>query len=85
MTITESVETNVRKEQFQRELDSKQATRDIKESMKDVTITESVETNVFKEQFQREQGAKELGVPTNPLSWAAANKQLLHLQVGTRS
>ena len=43
--ITETVETNVRAEQFGREKDDKSLRTETKTNLKDVLITETVETN----------------------------------------
>ena len=64
VSITETAETNVRKQQWNRELDAKALARDTKANLKDVQISETAETNVRKEQWNRELDAKALARDT---------------------
>jgi hypothetical protein len=54
VNITETVETNVRAEQFKSEKDDKKHRTETKSNLKDVVITDTVESGVRKEQHNRE-------------------------------
>ena len=59
-----SFESDVRKEQWQREQAAKQQARETKSNLKDVNITSTAESEIRKEQFNREQGWKQAGRET---------------------
>lgn len=56
--ITETAETNIRKEHFGQEKHWKQTGRDTKAELKNVNVTESAEANIRKEQFEQEKNWK---------------------------
>lgn len=63
--ITETAETNIRKEQFKGEKDWKQKGRDTKSTLKDVNMaTACFETEIRKEQHAREKNWKQTGRQT---------------------
>jgi hypothetical protein len=61
VTITETVETNVRADQFGREKAEKAARTETKKNLKDVLITDTVESDVRKDQHTREKKWAETG------------------------
>ena len=61
MIITETVETNVRADQFSHEKNEKDVQRKTIAELKDITITDTIEGEVRKEQHSREQDWKATG------------------------
>ena len=61
ITITDTVEGAVRKDQFSREKNEKDVQRKTIAELKDVTITDTIEGEVRKEQHSREQDWKATG------------------------
>jgi hypothetical protein len=61
VNITETVETNVRAEQYQSEKNDKSVRTDTKNNLKDVVITDTIEGGVRKEQHNREKTWTETG------------------------
>ena len=61
VTITETVESNVRADQHGREKDEKALRTETKTNLRDVTITKTIETDVRKEQHSRDKEWKETG------------------------
>jgi len=61
VTITETVETNVRANQHGREKDEKATRTQTKENLRDVTITDTVERDVRNQQHTRDKEWKETG------------------------
>lgn len=64
VTITETVESNVRSDQHGREKSEKAKRNATKQHLRDVNITETVETNVRAEQFGREKNEKNVRAET---------------------
>mmetsp|Transcript_32661 Transcript_32661/g.54716 ORF Transcript_32661/g.54716 Transcript_32661/m.54716 type:complete len:255 (+) Transcript_32661:183-947(+) len=58
VTITETVESNVRSDQWGREKNEKATRTATRQNLKDVNITETVETNARADQFGREKAEK---------------------------
>ena len=56
--ITDTAESSIRKEQFNRDQGWKAEGRDTKSNLKNVLITETAESSIRKEQFNRDQGWK---------------------------
>ena len=61
VTITDTVEGSVRKDQHNREKDEKATRTQTKANLKDVTITDTVEGEVRKEQHNQEKDWKATG------------------------
>merc|ERR1711865_633338 len=61
VNITETMESNARKYDFDREKNEKAAIRDTQSKLKDVTITDTIESTVRKDQNEREKEWKETG------------------------
>jgi len=64
VTITETVESNVRSDQHDREKNEKAVRNATRGQLKDVTITETVETNYRAEQFGRDKDDKNVRAET---------------------
>ena len=58
MTITGTAETEIRKQQFEREQGAKATVRDTRKQLENVVITGTAETEIRKQQFDREKGEK---------------------------
>jgi len=61
VTITETVESNVRADQHGREKDEKALRNETRTNLRDVTITDTVESDVRKDQHLRDKEWKETG------------------------
>ena len=61
VNIVETVETNVRAEQFQSEKNDKSTRTETKTNLKDVLITDTCESDVRKEQHNREKNWTQTG------------------------
>lgn len=61
INITETVESNVRSDQHDREKNEKATRTATRANLKDVTITDTVESDVRKEQHNRDKEWKETG------------------------
>ena len=66
VTITETVESNVRHDQHGREKNYKAKQTATKQNLRDINITETVETNVRAEQFGREKNEKNVRATHRP-------------------
>ena len=61
VNVTETVETNIRKDQFAQEKDFKATATKTKKELMDVNITDTIEKEIRSEQFDREKKWKQTG------------------------